>query len=322
MSRVAVIGAGLSGLACGRSLVGAGHEVQVFDKARGPGGRTATRRTEPGPRFDHGAQYFTVRDERFQAQVDAWAEARIVAPWEPRIGVRENGRLSAKAGGPTRWVGVPGMNALAKALEEPLEVQYEAAVTGLRRENGGWHLEGVEAGGFDVVVSSLPPVQAKALAAGHGDAAAVAESVRMTPCWAVMLSFVRPLDVDYDGIFVNEGPLSWVARNSSKPGRNETETWVVHGGSEWSAKNLELQRHEAEDRLLPVFFEAVDTEPVQTSFHAAHRWRYSAPEQARDIGCWWDPELGLGLTGDWLNGARIEGAFLSGLRMADAILAA
>lgn len=322
MSRVAVIGAGLSGLACARELSQAGHEVRVFDKARGPGGRTATRRTEPGPCFDHGAQYFTVREERFQTQVDTWARAQIVAPWEARIGVRENGRLSAKSDGPTRWVGVPGMNALARTLGAELDVQYETPITELRHENGGWHLVGGQEAGFDVVVSSLPPAQSKALLAGHGEAEALTDQVRMTPCWTVMLAFVRPLDVDFDGIFVNEGPLSWAARNSSKPGRHETETWVLHGGAEWSQTHLELPPHEVEGKLLQAFFEAVDIEPLQTTFHAAHRWRYSAPERALDVGCWWDPERGLGLTGDWLNGARVEGAFLSGLRLADAIMAA
>ena len=69
--QVAVIGAGLSGLACARLLSEAGTRVRVFDKARGPGGRMATRR-QGDLRFDHGAQYFTVRDPSFRRALEQW----------------------------------------------------------------------------------------------------------------------------------------------------------------------------------------------------------------------------------------------------------
>ena len=82
--RVAVLGAGLSGLTCARRLTEQQHTVKVFEKARGPGGRMSTRRAGP-LRFDHGAQYFTVRDTRFAAAVERWRAAGIVAAWEGRI---------------------------------------------------------------------------------------------------------------------------------------------------------------------------------------------------------------------------------------------
>jgi len=79
---IAVIGAGMAGIACARTLVQAGHRVTVFEKSRGAGGRMATRRSEFGG-FDHGAQFFTVRDERFQScasgVVDSMATTVILA---------------------------------------------------------------------------------------------------------------------------------------------------------------------------------------------------------------------------------------------------
>ena len=62
---VAVVGGGMAGVVCARTLVQAGHRVTLFEKSREFGGRMATRRTEFGG-FDHGAQYFTVRDARFE----------------------------------------------------------------------------------------------------------------------------------------------------------------------------------------------------------------------------------------------------------------
>ena len=60
----AVIGAGIAGITCARTLVQAGHSVTVFEKSPNLGGRMATRSTLFGS-FDHGVQYFTVRDPRF-----------------------------------------------------------------------------------------------------------------------------------------------------------------------------------------------------------------------------------------------------------------
>ena len=52
-------------MACARTLNQAGHQVTIFEKSRGAGGRMSTKNTEFGG-FDHGSQYFTVRDVRFE----------------------------------------------------------------------------------------------------------------------------------------------------------------------------------------------------------------------------------------------------------------
>ena len=105
MMKIAIVGSGLSGLACADQLVAAGHSVRLFDKARGPGGRMSTRRIDTAAGqvgFDHGAQYFTARDPAFRQQVDQWQDSGASARWP--------------AAGPEAWVGVPIMNAPVKAL--------------------------------------------------------------------------------------------------------------------------------------------------------------------------------------------------------------
>ena len=61
--RAVVIGGGLAGLIAAGRLRDAGRDVVVFDKGRRPGGRANTREHDVH-RFDHGAQFFTVRDPR------------------------------------------------------------------------------------------------------------------------------------------------------------------------------------------------------------------------------------------------------------------
>ena len=76
---VAVVGAGMAGVVCARTLVQAGHRVTLLEKSRGLGGRMSTRHTEFGG-FDHGSQYFTVRDARFETALRSNATS-VVRPW-------------------------------------------------------------------------------------------------------------------------------------------------------------------------------------------------------------------------------------------------
>ena len=78
--RIVVVGAGISGLLAARSLHDAGHHVTVVDKGRSVGGRLATRRIDDA-RLDHGAQFFTVRDESFERIVAEWIRNGIVHDW-------------------------------------------------------------------------------------------------------------------------------------------------------------------------------------------------------------------------------------------------
>ena len=145
-------------------------------------------------------------------------------------------------------------------------------------------------------------------------------TVKMLPAWAVMAVFDRSLDLELDGVFVHDSPLSWAARNNSKPGRSDRECWVLHGSNEWSGSHLEKNEEEVSADLLQAFFEAIGSQLIQPIFAKAHRWRYAQAENPLKVGCLWDAKLRLGACGDWCQMSRIEGAFLGGMAMAGRVL--
>ena len=142
------------------------------------------------------------------------------------------------------------------------------------------------------------------------------------PCWAVMAVLDHELELTFEGAFVNDAasPLSWVAKNSSKPGRTGPESWVLHASPEWSAVHLERDADAVVRPLVAAFFAAAAITPRPLRFARAHRWRYSIARQPLDVGCLWDPELMIGACGDWCQGSRVEGAFLSGMAVAGRML--
>lgn len=317
---VVVVGAGLAGLSCARALADAGRSVSLFDKARGVGGRMATRRGEEA-NFDHGAQYFTARDPAFVAEVARWQAAGAVAPWEGHI-MAYDGAGFAQVGPETRYVGTPGMSAVCRHLLGNLNFASQHRLASLEHDGDHWSLdfaEGETALARDLVLA-LPAPQTAALLVDEPDLHSIAASVPMAPCWAVMLQFAEPLPLEFAGCFVNQGPLGWIANNSSKPGRKGAEAWLLHATPAWSKAHVSDKEDTVGAALAAAFVEltGIKLSPVEVS---AHRWLYSQADQPLTQGCVFDASRGIGLAGDWLNGSRVEGAWLSGQLLAANILA-
>jgi len=322
---IAIVGAGIAGLSCARQLHDNGFRVRVFDKGRGVGGRVSVRRTERGAVFDHGAQYFTVQDAAMAAQVEHWNAAGVVAPWEGRIGSLAAGQWTPTKSQIIRFVGVPGMSAIAKHLATDLDVVLQCLGTSVVRDGSVWRLTGEDErdlGAFDVVILSAPASQSAALVGEFADFAARIRTAETAPCWAVMLAFDDPLDVPWDAAFMDDSPLSWIARNTSKPGRPPSpDCWVLHASASWSTQHLEDSRDSVTAELIASFWDALGLAPRQHALASAHRWRFALPTAPLEQRCLFDAPIRLGACGDWCGGPRIEGAFLSGLALAEAVSA-
>lgn len=306
--KVAIVGAGIAGLACARRLTSRGIDPVLFDKGRRPGGRLSTLRIEHHE-WDFGAPYFKVTDPQFAAQVDVWQQAEVAAQWPT---------------GPSgAWVGVPGMSALIEAEVATLPVRFGAQVLRIDRNKAGWTLSGpdLSEGPFAAVVIAVPCEQAASLLALHDlIMAQEAASVRSVPCWSVMTAFAEPLPGLPDMIR-EHGPIRWAARNNSKPGRSAAECWVIQSVTEWSQQHLEAQPEQIAQDLLHALAQISGTTLPEPVFLKAHRWRFALPLGQRGAPLW-NPALQLGACGDWCIGPQIEGAWRSGVGLADQISAA
>lgn len=338
---IAVIGAGIAGLACARTLMQAGHEVTVLDKNGTPGGRVASC-DSPFGTFDHGAQYFTVRDPRFQKALDT--APRAFKPWSANA-VRvldPHGRV-AEAALPARephFVGVPGMNALPAQWAAPLaaagRLELQTRVTGIERDAldaRRWQLQTSGAGdsvhvypGFDAVLLAMPHALAGGLLAPAAPRLAKEiEPVEVAPCWTMMLSFpqaVQPtlthLGPQWNAALSTHHRIAWLARESSKPGRGPVERWTVQASAAWSQEHMGDDEDRVHGKMLKAFAEitGIYAEPAHVQMH---RWRWAKTQKPLGRSHLWDAKSGIGVCGDWCLGHRIEDAFVSGLELALAV---
>ena len=342
-ARVAIIGAGIAGVACARFLADADHSVQLFDKSRGTGGRMATRRVEWAAddgaahqsSFDHGAPGFTARAPDFVRFVEQARRDGLLSRWAPAIGPRSYGPLGESA----LWVPAPDMPSLCRALLANLPVMLGCTVDGLRHGPGGWRVESagaIVAEGFSEVGVAIPPQQAAPLLQPHSpEWAHRAQALPMSPGWTLMgVTADAPPAPDWDLAWPTQGPLSWIVRNDAKPGRERVPGlahWVAHASTPWSQTHLESSAAEVQAALQEALAQWLGRS--LTWHHAeVHRWRYASAQRAdasisasasaaATTRCWWDASLRLGVCGDALGGAGVEGAWTSGRALAAAITA-
>ncbi|MFZ6766095.1 NAD(P)/FAD-dependent oxidoreductase [Undibacterium sp. Di26W] len=327
---IAVVGAGLSGLTVARQLQSQGHHVTVYEKSMGVSGRMSTRQTELGG-FDHGAQYFTATSDRFKKEIQDWKKFGWVVPWTAKLATLDAGVSKAAGRTGTRYVPVPGMSALCKQLAHGLDIRTEQQVTALESQGKQWLLSvqsstvpiAATAGPFDGVILAIPADQAEVLLSVAPAMAKQARQARLAPCWTLMLGFQSSLDLPYDGAWVNQSRLGWIAHDDAKPLHRAGERWVCHATPAWSREHLEDDAERVKEKLTKAFHEATGSR-IQPIHAVAHRWRYAQAESPLAVDCLWNDKQRLGVCGDWfaagLEGAgRVENAFLSALALAKAV---
>lgn len=319
--RIAVVGAGMAGLACARRLDAAGLAVELFDKGRRAGGRLATRRLAQAAGdvlLDHGAQYFTARSPEFRALCAQLETLGVIERWRGLLCDERAGETPASD---IRYLGAPGMNDLPRWLAQGLSVRCETEVSALAREAGGWRLECREqpaVGGFTAVVVAIPAEQAARLLAEVAPAlAASAAAARTAPCWAGLFGFAPEARwPEWQALRPRDGePLAWLARARNGAGM------VVHASPAWSRTHLEDSPAEVDAALRAALARHCPAlgPPAAAS---VHRWRYALVEQAAGTPCEFDSALGLGVCGDWRLGPRVELAWSSGDALGRELIAA
>ncbi|RMA78763.1 NAD(P)/FAD-dependent oxidoreductase [Umboniibacter marinipuniceus] len=316
MLKVAIVGAGLAGLTAASQLQGVA-EVTVFDKARGVGGRQTARRTSPFI-FDHGAQYFTARTNEFRKFISPYLANGTIARWNARyqkLAGSEVVTVSDWALDEPRYVGVGGMNQLCKQLAADMNVVLETRIESLRQnQQKKWQLgdqNGQQYGDFDWVIVTAPAPQSAALLPNSFKFMPTIQTIKMLGCISVMLGFESPISLPFDAAHVSDSDVNWIAVNSTKPGRTEPFSLVIHSSEAFAEANFEDPNGAAE-HLIAEAARVTGQNLSEATLKIVQSWRFANnTEHHFNHDPFIDPGLKLAACGDWCEGGRVEGAFIA-----------
>jgi predicted NAD/FAD-dependent oxidoreductase len=149
--------------------------------------------------------------------------------------------------------------------------------------------------------------------------------VQVAPCWTLMLAFpqanqpgISSLGPQWNAARSTHHRIAWLARESSKPGRQRVERWTVQASAAWSQEHLHDDAPRVTAKLGKAFAEVTGIRATP-AFAQVHRWVSAQTLTPLGRTHLWDAKTGLGVAGDWCIGHRVEDAFVSGLALALAV---
>jgi renalase len=322
MKKIAIIGAGLSGLTLGQKL-SKKADICVFEKGRGVGGRMATRYADPFV-FDHGAPYWAVTTKEFKNFL-APLMGSVVAKWSGNIITLDNNNPIANSiSRSSYFVAIPNMNSLCKHLAIDLNIKTQCEIISIKATHEKkWRLissNDEDLGVYDIVISTAPPPQTLKLFSDYLPKHHALHKPIFDSCFSLMIGLHQAWGKEWIAAHTCNSPIKWIGVNSTKPGRNHNFTClVIHSDSKWTKANIDRDIQEVQDILLNELDALITLDIKNLSYVSTHRWLYSNVHSLNNDHYYVDLELGLYAVGDWCQMSDIEKVRLNAEKAADFI---
>ena len=307
MADVAVIGGGISGIACATALADAGCTVDVLDRGQRLGGRLATQTLRDtgtaydGRAVDVGAAYITCDDARFGEVVGDWIDRGLMRPWTDTFHIADGTTILGTKSGPMRYAAPRGLRSLVEDLATHLpsdlvEIRHPIDVTDVDVRDDRVRVADRD---YRAVALCGPDPQMDALVSSDH-----------APLWEPVMSLtaVYPERTwNFDGVFVNDDPvLSFIADDGSRRG-DDAPVLVAHSTPVLAAGHL-AEPVTAAPAMLAVLSNLSEGAPA---WFTVKRWTYARPAHARPASFALDGVVGR--AGDaWHGEPRTQSAWVSG----------
>lgn len=325
-TKVAVIGGGIAGLALAETLSTRKASVTLFEQDSHVGGRLLSQEFESSF-VDLGAQYFTAREEPFIHRVDSWIKQGFCQLWNFTPYTFQTGQLLPSKDSTTRYVGTPSNQTITKQLAEELpDVRTLQTIKEVRSvgENQ-WQLisqQQVIDELFDWVVFATPPATTKSINPSEEINKEIEPD--FLPGFSLALWSSIQIQPQVQGVFVHNNPISWISQNSAKPNRamEGGSCWLIQSNPQWAARHINDPVDSIKKSLTSKFFDIFKiTNPDIIKRDHLYQWELAKSQaEPTSKGYLIDKNAKIGVCGDWLLGGRVEGGYMSGYKLAQALM--
>ena len=317
--KIAIIGAGIAGLTVAKKLKDF-SDITIFEKSRGAGGRVCSRYAEPYV-FDHGAQFFIAKTKKFNRFLEPMIHEGVIESWNANfVEIKKEKIISRRQWDLSHphYVGLPTMSEIGRYLSKDLNLHLNTEVR-IKRKKDQWQIfdiEGEDQGLFDWVISTAPSSQSASLLTTDYKFNKALLDRKMMGCFSLMLGFNESLDLDWEAALIKEADISWISVNSSKPGRKNDYTLLVHSTNLWAEENINEEKDKVIEHLMNETSKIIGKEVYDAVHIDIHRWKYANIKKQSINSPFIDKKNKLAACGDWFIKGRIESAFLSGFDLA------
>lgn len=292
-TKTLIIGAGLSGLVLANKLSSA-RQVLVFDKARGVGGRLATRRTDDA-KFDHGAQFYRLK-EPLTDMHQRWLQRGLVRLW-----FTENGEQ--------HYCAPSGMTALAKDLAQDSRVFLNERVVALKPQAESWTVtfESGRTETADEIIFTCPVPQALEILKMSA-VAYPAKLDQVTYSKALVVLFEKspvPFTFSEHGYVEPKGSIVFSIGDQRLKGISKADALTVTLNAEFSEMHFDAPETDViQLAIAELKRQSPSFDPGQAQLK---KWRYGQVQKSfGDL--FTQVSKGLYLAGDGFGGASLNGA--------------
>ena len=137
MKDFCIIGSGISGATIA-NILSKKYSLDVYDKARGVGGRSSNKKFNKNESFDHGVQYISPKSIQFKKFIKNLIIKKIVKNWQGKhVFLNRNKKEDQKH---IKIIGKKGNNAISKYLLKNINCNFNSEVIKIYKKNRVWEI--------------------------------------------------------------------------------------------------------------------------------------------------------------------------------------
>jgi len=313
MSSFCVIGSGISGATIA-NLLNKKHNVDLYDKARGLGGRSSFKRLDKIRGFDHGTQYFSPKTPEFKKFTKKLIEKKILKIWEGNHKFLSDKKKENKKH--VKVIGRKGNNDISKYLLKNVRCYFQSELKKINFQNRKWNLvfNDGEIRNYENLILTCPFPQLKKLSKKYIKNSFIREKIKMDANITILIE-IKKTNLGYSSFLFNDRILGWAGyENSKKRFKSKSDLWTLQSTFNWANKKINqnkvLKKTNAKI-LIDKFFKLTGIKQTKILFSLNHGWKYSSNSKPLKLKSYWNSRLNLGVCADWFNGPRLESGWIS-----------
>jgi renalase len=311
MKDFCIVGSGVAGSTIA-NLLAKKYTVEIFDKARGPGGRSSNRRYKDNLSFDHGLQYISPKSNSFKKFILSLKRKKVLKEW---TGTHLDFTFEKKKNS-IKYIGSKGNNDICKYLIRNIKSNYLANVTNIKFNSNYWTIT-LNNGGqvfFKYLILTCPYLQLKILASKYIKIIKKIK-VNMTPNITVMVAYKSHKKLPINSIKFNDDIIAWAAQENTKDRFKSNQIlWTIQCTEIYSKKIINLfkkDNNKYQSKILKRFEDLLGFQAKNIVFKNIHGWRYSYSRSRTQLKSHWNNQSRIGICADWLLGPKAEDSWLS-----------